>query len=172
MVRQGIPLPNLNSRQLNTISARGYYYWQKEPELHKASNVLRTYTGQQIHVDGVTDVSIDETNGQTKILQLMVVPGDGPSWLGRNWLHEVKLEWSSINRCGLTLIDGLLKKYSNVFDPAGNSPIKGVVEKIHVPEHTKPLYFRARTFPYALKNKVDVEIERLLSEKVIEPVEG
>ena len=46
----------------------------------------------------------------------MVVPGDGPSLLGRNWLHD----WSSINRCGLTLIDDLLKKYSNVFDPEGN----------------------------------------------------
>ena len=91
--------------------------------------------------------------------------------LGRNWLHEVKLDWSSINRCGLTLIDDLLKKYSNVFDPDGNSPIIGVVAKIHVPDNTKPLYFRARPSPYALKNKVDVEIYRLLAEKIIEPVE-
>ena len=122
-----------------------HYKAQQEPELRKTSDVLRTYTGQQIHVEGVADVSI-ETNGQTKTLQLMVVPGDGPSLLGRIWLHEVKLDWSSINRCGMTLIGDLLKKYSNVFDPDGNSPIKGVVAKIHVPENTKPLYFRARPF--------------------------
>ena len=147
-----------------------HYKAQQEPELRKTSDVLRTYTGQQIHVEGVADVSV-ETNGQTKTLQLMVVPGDGPSLLGRNWLHEVNLDWSSINRCGLTLIDDLLKKYSNVFDPDGNSPIKGVVAKIHVPENTKPLYFRARPLPYALKNNVDVEIDRLLAVKIIEPVE-
>ena len=81
-----------------------HYKAQQEPELRKTSDVLRTYTGQQIHVEGVTDVSI-ETNGQAKTLQLMVVPGDGPSLLCRNRLHEVKLDWSSINRCGLTLID-------------------------------------------------------------------
>ena len=101
----------------------------------------------------------------------MVVPGDGSSMLGRNWLHEVKLDWSSINRCGLTLIDDLLKKYRNVFDPDGNLPIKGVEAKIHVPENTKPLFFKARPLPYALNNKVDVEIDRLLAEKIIEPVE-
>ena len=127
-----------------------HYKAQQEPELRKTSDVLRTYTGQQIHVEGVADVSF-ETNGQTNTLQLMVVPGDGPSLLGRNWLHEVKLDWSSINRCGLTLIDDLLKKYSNVFDPDGNSPIKGVVAEIHVPVNTKPLYFRAIPLPYALK---------------------
>ena len=36
---------------------------------------------------------------------------------------------------------------------------------------TKPLYFRARPLPYALKNKLDVEIDRLLAEKIIEAVE-
>ena len=108
----------LNNNIVCTYRSCGYYYRQntfeqhykaqQEPELRKTSDVLRTYTGQQIHVEGVADVSI-ETNGQTKTLQLMVVPGDGPSLLGRNWLHEVKLDWSSINRCGLTLIDDLLK---------------------------------------------------------------
>ena len=106
-----------------------HYKPQQEPELHYTSDVLRTYTGQQIHVEGVTDVSI-QTNGQTKTMQLMVVPGDGPSLLGRNYLHEVKLDYSSINIYGLTLIDDLLKKYRNVFDPNGNSPIKCVVEKM------------------------------------------
>ena len=147
-----------------------HYKAQQEPKLRKTSDLLRTYTGQQTHVEGVADVSV-ETNGQTKTLQLMVVPGDGPSLLGRNLLHEVKLDWSRINRCGLTLIDDLLKKYSNVFDTDGNSSIKGVVAKIHVPENTKPLYFRARPLPYALKNKVDVEIDRLLAEKIIKPAE-
>ena len=59
----------------------------------------------------------------------------------------------------------MLKKYSNVFDPDGNSPLKGVVAKIHVPENTKILYFRVRPLPYALKDKVDVEIDRMLTEK-------
>ena len=58
-----------------------------------------------------------------------------------------------------------------MFDPDGNSPIKGVVAEIHVPENTKSLDFRGRPLPYTLKNKVDVEIDRLLAEKIIEPVE-
>ena len=35
-----------------------HYKAQKEPELRKTSDVSRTYTGQQIHVEGVTYVSI------------------------------------------------------------------------------------------------------------------
>ena len=71
-----------------------HYKGQHEPELRKTSDVLRTYTGQHIHVEVVTDVSI-ETNGHIQTLrQLMVVSGYGPSLLGRNWLHEVKLDWS------------------------------------------------------------------------------
>ena len=62
-------------------------------------------------------------------------------------------------------------KYGNVFDPDGSSPIKGVVTNIHVPKNKKTLYFRARPLPYALKNKVDVEIDRLLTDTLIEPVE-
>ena len=147
-----------------------HYRDGKQPELRKTADVLRTYTGQQIRVEGVTDVSIT-TNRETKMLQLMVVPGRGPSLLGRNWLHAVKLDWSRINKCALTRVDGLLTKYSHVFDEVSNSPIKGVVAKIHVPDKTKPLYFRARPLPYALQQKVDDEIDRLLREDIIQPVE-
>ena len=72
-----------------------------------------------------------------KTLQLMVLTGDGPIVLGRKWLPEVKLDRPIINRCGLTLIDDLLTKYSNVFNPDGNSHIKGLVAKIHVTDNTK-----------------------------------
>ena len=56
-----------------------HYNTQKQPALQGTSDILRTYTGQQICVEGVTDISVT-TTVQTKTLQLMVVPGNSPSW--------------------------------------------------------------------------------------------
>ena len=48
--------------------------------------------------------------------------------------------------------------------------IKGVHAKIHVDASVSPKYFRARSIPYALRGKVEDELERLQEKGVIEPV--
>ena len=48
---------------------------------------------------------------------------------------------------------------------------KGFTAKIHVEEKAKPLFCKARPVPYALRGKVNTEIDRLTREGVIEPVE-
>ena len=43
-----------------------------------------------------TDVQV-VYQGQTAILPLVVVKGDGPTLLGRNWLTKIKLNWDKIH---------------------------------------------------------------------------
>ncbi|XP_043242818.1 uncharacterized protein LOC122392189 isoform X10 [Amphibalanus amphitrite] len=62
------------------------------PELKKPKSVLRTYTGAKIPVVGefIADVKY---NNQARWLPLVVVGGDGPNLLGRDWLGNLKLDW-------------------------------------------------------------------------------
>ncbi|KAL9978763.1 hypothetical protein ACROYT_G016318 [Oculina patagonica] len=54
---------------------------------------------------------------QELVLPLIVVDGDGPPLLGRNWLEQLKLNWSSIFHVSKadTLSD-VLNRHKNVFD--------------------------------------------------------
>ena len=64
-----------------------------KPELKAAAFGLRTYTGQLISMLGQAAVTV-EIDGSKKRLLVVVVDGDGPSLLGRDWLQEIRLNWS------------------------------------------------------------------------------
>ena len=55
----------------------------------------RTYAGDSIKVLGYLSVNMCH-NGQEKRLPLLVVSEEGLSLLGRNWLHQLKLDWTSV----------------------------------------------------------------------------
>ena len=63
---------------------------------------LQTYS---IAVVGVTDVETDY-EGQTATLPLVIVKGEGPIFLGRNWLSQIRLNWNKIH---YTISPGLHK---------------------------------------------------------------
>ena len=56
---------------------------------------LKGYNGVQIPVCGEVHLPVVYEQ-QELVLPLIVVDGDGPPLLGRNWLQQLKLNWSSI----------------------------------------------------------------------------
>ena len=48
--------------------------------------------------------------------------------------------------------------------------MKDVEAKLHVDTDARPLFFKARSVPYALRQKVEHELERLQNQNVITPV--
>ena len=84
---------------LSIISKKTYErLWptQKLAPLLKFSHAtLKTYTGEQIKVLGSIDVNVTYQT-QKRRLPLLVVAGDGPSLLGRDWLQQMKLDWSGL----------------------------------------------------------------------------
>jgi len=71
---------------------------------------------------------------------------------------------------GSTGLQNLLKKYKGVFQEKLGS-FKGQQAKIEVDSQAVPHFCKARNLPYAMREKVKAEIDRLLSEGIIEPVE-
>ena len=62
--------------------------------LHPSSLVLKTYTDERMEVMGTLNMQVQY--GEQKKKLVLVVGGNGPSLLGRNWLKHIKLDWSSI----------------------------------------------------------------------------
>jgi len=87
-----------------------------QPTITPTKVKLRTYTGELISVVGVATVTVNHHN-QCKVLELFVVAGAGCSLIGRDWLHEPKLDWTTIHSAQAeNKLQSLLQQYSTVFD--------------------------------------------------------
>ena len=138
-------------------------------ELGVSGIKLQTYSREPLPVVGTRDVQV-MYEGQRAKLPLVVVKGNGPTLLGRNWLGSIRLDWGKIHYTGSTGLQNLLEKYKGVFQEKLGS-FKGRQAKIEVDAQAVPHFCKARTLPYAMREKVEAEIDRLLSEGIIEPVE-
>ena len=64
---------------------------------------------------GTVDVKV-QYQTQNVTLPLVVVPGNNPSLMGRNWLKDIKLNWSEINNVNFSFsLDDILEHHSSVF---------------------------------------------------------
>ena len=127
---------------------------------------LQTYSKEPIVVVGVTDVQV-VYEGQTATLPLVIVKGEGPTLLGRNWLSQI---WSKIPYTTSPGLHELLAKYPEVFQE-GLGSLKGYEAKINVDPNATPCFFKARSVPYAMREKVEAELDRLVAEGTLVPVE-
>ena len=140
------------------------------PPLYPTGKRLCTYTREPLKVRGATTVSV-HYQGQTAELELVVVAGAGPSLLGRDWLQKIRLDWQSLNQIRpAENLQHLLKRHAEIFsDELGL--VAAAPAKIHVDPSAQPRFCKARTVPYALKEKVERELEQLESTGIISPVQ-
>ena len=71
--------------------------------------ILKTYSGEQLKVVGEVDMSVVYGGHPRLILPLVVVEGDGPVLLGRNWLVNFQLDWQGIKKV-YTGVESLVQK--------------------------------------------------------------
>ena len=125
---------------------------------------LKAYSGVGIRVYGKVHLLVVYEQ-QELVLPLIVVDGDGPPLLGRNWLNGTVFFMSA----ELTLSE-VLERHKNVFDN-GLGTIKGLKAGIKLQDGAKPVFCKARPVPYALRHNVEEEMDRLESLGVIKKVE-
>lgn len=142
---------------------------QGAPPLQPSTTRLRTYTGEELEVLGSIHTRV-EYKGQRENLPLLVVGGGGPSLLGRNWLQKLKLDWQEIRQLQQTeTLQGLMQRHADVFKEELGE-LEGVKAKISVDPQAQPRFHKPRPIPFALKERVDQELERLEKEGIIESV--
>ena len=110
---------------------------------------------------------------QPEALELTVVEGDGPTLLGRDWLHRIRLDWKQVGVVSAQdlpdSVRQLCEKYPDIFK-AELGTVRSFKASIKVEEGVKSKFVRARSVPYSMREEVEKELERLVAEGALEPV--
>ena len=99
-----------------------------------------------------------------------MVRGKGPSLFGRDWLTKLCLDWTQLcanHVCYSLSLQGILDKYTSVFSSELGT-LKDTTVTISLDPTAQPQFCKGRTVPYALKGKIEKELDRLVQQGVIE----
>jgi len=92
--------------------------------------------------------------------------------MGRDWLRHFRLDWAQlhgINWVQSHKLDEILAEHPNLFKP-GLGKIDGLSAKLYVKPSAQPKFCRARQVPFAIREKVEQEIDQQVEEGILEPV--
>ena len=144
------------------------------------SNVSRynSFSGHPIQLLGqrLFDVVF---KGESHRLRLVVCQGHGNNILGRNGIKELRLDTLSLNdidclssvnsiNTGNQKITDLLTRYNDIFqDNLGRCTVK---VSLQLKEGAKPKFFKPRSLPFAYREAVEADLQRLVSEGVLESI--
>ena len=106
-----------------------------------------------------------------KRLPLYIIKGDRPALLGREWLEKLKLNWQEVflvKEGDTSSLQDILRKHSQVFNGELGS-MKDITVRLTVKPGTAKC-LKVRPVPYAIKPKVEAELDRLVKSGVLEPV--
>ena len=93
-----------------------------------------------------------------------MVKGSGPFLLGRDWLSHIRIDWASIKAVsqGEQVVDleTLLLRYPDVFKPDLGTMTQ-IKAHLTLKPNAQPQFCRPRSVPFAIKEKVGKELDRL-----------
>lgn len=129
--------------------------------LRPSEVVLRSFTGEKVEVKGKTTVNVNY-EGQTAALEMLVVRNRGPNLLGRDWMGVLRLNWKELFKTIFKLSDSqlqnVLSKHKEIFkDELGT--LKGTEVRFHVDTSVKPRYCKARPVLFAMRPKIEAELD-------------
>lgn len=135
---------------------------------------LKTYTGEPVPVKGQCNVSVT-VGKQSLRLPAIIVKDNGkqlPLLMGRSWLEGLGLDWKSvfaINVSDSHKVEAVKKKFPGVFSKQPGK-VKNYQARIVLSQNCTAIFGKARNVPFALRDKVEGELERLEKSGVIRPV--
>ena len=151
---------------VSIISEIEYNTLFKNLPLQPSKLQLRTYSGEQLPLLGELQVSV-KYQSQGAQLPLIVAKGDRPVLLGRNWLQKLRLDWSNIFKVNQeNAVEGIISRHNTLFD-GGYGHLKHFKASIKLKDHAQPIFLKARPVPYALKGKVEQELQQLEEDGII-----
>ncbi|KAJ8713190.1 hypothetical protein PYW08_008494 [Mythimna loreyi] len=161
----------LDSGSAVTVISEGTYkkLFSGTP-LHSSNKRFYSYTGTDMQCVGYVRLPITYMK-RTHTLDVFVIRHGGPPLLGRDFISIFKLRLTPVNFLNdtQTAIDRLQTQFPEVFsDKLG--AFKNYKVKLQLSNDAKPIFFKARPIAFALRDKVDKELERLVNLGVLKPV--
>ncbi|XP_055329924.1 uncharacterized protein K02A2.6-like [Paramacrobiotus metropolitanus] len=151
------------------------------PPLESTPVTVRSFTGHSIPLRGSTLVEVRCADGPARRLRALV-SDRGCNILGRDWIHNLGMHQMSLETLRMLQVNAvtvpaaspevavILQRHANVFrDELGCC--KDFEAHLYLKPDTRPRFCKARTVPFALREAVEKELERLQFLGVISPVD-
>ena len=92
--------------------------------------------------------------------------------MGHNWLEKILLNWNgtSIHKVNADQLQAVLTQYSNVFKPELGT-MRNFKAKRFVDPSVLPRFCKARLVQYAMKPLVEAELDKLVDQGILTPVQ-
>lgn len=101
-------------------------------------------------------------------LNLYVLENGGPALFGREGLRKIPLDWHAIKNLNVSqqianketqiTLEQIIQNVEPVFQK-GIGTLKGIKGNLDLTEDTSPKFFKARPVPYAIRPKVEAELD-------------
>lgn len=161
----------------HSIISESTYAWLggKSKDLTKENIFLRTWSKEKLEVLGSKLMNVQYKSINTK-LPLLIVAGNGPSLIGRNWFQELGITINSNNDVNFSIFSNAIENNNSVFsrfpDLFDNNfgELKGVTITIPIEENFQPIFLKSRPVPFALRDKIEQEIDRQEANGVFEKI--
>lgn len=141
----------------------------KNYKIQKDQLELKGFTGHTIRPIGFIEVNTT-CNNKVNLIRYYIVETNSPNLLGRNFLKlfNVQLNVFNVSKVDLDYKD-IVNKFPEVFtNKLGTYKFAKV--SLNLKENAKPIYFKAHPVPLSYKALIEKELDRLVEEKVIEPI--
>ncbi|XP_060782844.1 uncharacterized protein K02A2.6 [Neoarius graeffei] len=163
---------------ISLISLKDYKQNFADVKLKQTPILLKTYTGEKVAPVGKIKVKYEN---KRKTLDLYVLQRGGVPLFGRDWLQMIQLNWQSIkamqhsengnSKATQEKLNLLLQRAAPVFQE-GIGTLKQMKARVTVDEHASPKFLKARPVPYALRPRVETELQRLEDQGILSKVES
>lgn len=108
--------------------------------------------------------------GFSGLLKLVIVEGPHPSLLAVDWFASLGLGITGVNHIKAAEVDGLLEKFRGIFDGTLGQ-YTGTPISFNLDPQEMPIQLKPRQVPFALNPKVDGQLDKLIAQGILEPVD-
>lgn len=144
--------------------------------VRKSDVAFRAYTGDIFIPLGVVDVNVTYKNKYSKE-QMYIVPSKHTPLLGRVWIRHLKInlqeidytDIKEINSNTIYTIEEIISNFNDLFQPRVGC-IPNVCCSLKLKEGAKPVFVKQRQVPFALREKVEIELDNLEKDGIITKV--
>lgn len=131
---------------------------------------LRTWNDSRVTVLGQATVSVKYKDIKHE-LNVVIAKGSGPNLIGRDWFEalNISVNVNKILEIDMSATEAVVAKYGEIFKEELGK-YRGDPVAIQLKSNAIPKFLKARPVPFAIKDRVEQEIDRLVKENVLRPV--
>ena len=156
------------------VSIISEYFYNKINSIHflqleRYEGMLKGISNVMVDTLGKCFVNVRYNNKTFHNLPLIILSGDGPNLLGRNWFSTLGISVNGVHFQEVdSSMDDLIVEFKDIF--IGLGKYNGKPLDLPLDPDCKPIFFKPRRVPLGIKPKIDEALDNLISQGILEAV--